>query len=341
MAINRKLGPVITIIGGGSGPIPLDDASLRRTDNSIGITAVTDDGGHTREVRATYVGVSATGDLVNRMAIRIRGNDPFRGVFLHRSSVNGNKFSNFLLAGAQMEFDSLSEGIRVIESGLRDYHGRVIPVSDDNIHLRTYFSDGTYIDGEHLLDELKEGSPSIINVGFTEKLRIDGTNQYMLKSPTPNPEALQMIEEADVNIIAPGSIWGSTMAVLKIPGVADSLRKSKAPLVVVTNAVRGHDTKNWSASRFAKVISEVIDRKIDGLFINYPNHQLPVNYIQKGFQFVEADQEECRLYAEAVYKKPFTNVESIGDMPVIRHSGDMIFDILISDFNLTDRFKSA
>lgn len=328
--LTPEKGPVIVVPGGGSGPLTIEDALLELTPNVVSITAVTDNGGHTKEVRSV-LGVSATGDIVNRMAVHIRNNEGFRRIFLHRFSENGNKASNLLIAAAEKEQKTISKGVKTIESGLKDYVGRVIPISDENIHLRVLREDGTFLYGEESLDSLGFDSP-IIDIDFT-KLIVKDPPFYEPINPRPNEEALHFLKNCDAILIPPGSWWGSIMADLKIPGVCEAIRESRAPLVWIGNAAWAPETPYWNASDFVHNLRDTIGRRIDFAIINSPDHNFPLSYRAELKFPVRPDIAECELYADKVIKGALTHVEDINKIPTIRHKGPLIAEIIMKLIN--------
>lgn len=325
--IDREKGPVIVVPGGGSGPLTFEDALLDLTPNVISLATVTDNGGHTKEVRSV-LGVSAPGDIINRMAVHIRDNARFRSIFLHRFSENGNKALNFLVAAAEKETGSISEGVKIIESELKDYKGRVIPISDENIHLRAYLENGEVIDGEENFDTLALGSSPIVDIDFTKKV-VKDPPLYMPIMPKTNEEALYFLRNSDANVIPPGSWRASIMAVLKHPGAADAIRQSRAPLIQVVNAAWSPETPYWDASHYARDLRDVIGRRIDCIIVNTPDHHFPASYRKESKFPVNPNLDEVALYADEVFKGAFTRVEDINGIPTVRHKGIEVAEIVM------------
>ena len=325
--ISPENGPLIVGLGGGSGSTTIEEVALEKFNNIVGITPVSDDGGHSGKI-IDVLGVNPPGDATRRIAVRIR-NQKVRELFLHRwdgeHNLNGHRPMNELLAAAESQTGSHSAGIELIEEAFASWYvGRVVPASNDHVRLRALMSDGSILDGEHLLDELKTNDPYVKDIVFT-KNNGHGTEATV---PVAYPEALFYILKSRLNIAYPGSWWGSIMAITKIPDIASALSESKGKLALITNTTRSFDTQDWSASEFCRKFTETVDRKLDFAIINVPDHSFPDSYQKENSYPVEPDLEECQKYAEKVISGPFTTIEEIGGKPVVRHNGKRISQIL-------------
>jgi uncharacterized cofD-like protein len=100
----------------------------------------------------------------------------------------------------------------------------VLPCTPTPAQLRVRYINGVEITGEHKLSVVKRGVP-------IDRIEVD----YCSK-PFVYPEMLETIEDADIIVFAPGSLYSSIIPVLKVPGLADAVRKNqKALKVLVSN----------------------------------------------------------------------------------------------------------
>lgn len=318
--------PQITFITGGSGGVPLVNASLNHPFKVTSITGVIDDGGHSGELRS-ILGVLPPGDATHQIAVHIR--DPYtRELFTLRwiingdTLLNGHRPGNDFLSAAEKITGSHSKGIKFLEHAFRaDYKGRVIPISDDNVQLRINLVDGSYKDGEHQIDQMTVDDPPIKDLTF------------LPNTPNPNPEALEHIANADLIVIPPGTLWGSILPILATPGVQEALRYSKAPIAWFCNAVTTPETHKYKTADFAKRLVDYLGRPIDLAFINKLNHTLPDTYAKEAQYPVEDNLKEGKLVTK-IFRSSLTHLEYSGGKWVIRHNGEKSIQALLKVISL-------
>jgi len=303
---------------GGSGGVSIIDSLLDITDNVTSITGVADNGGHSGEIRSE-LGVLPPGDATHQMAIHIR-NLRFRRKFTLRLD-SGVRPGNTFLAGAQIDEGSQSEAIKSLEEEFKSYKGRVIPISNQALHLRVCLEDGKCYDGEKYIDDHKIGASPIKDIFYLDQ----DMNPTI---PEPNPEALDAILNCKIFMIVPGTLWGTQMQILKIPGFREALAITKAPIVWICNSVNTAETYGYRTSDFAKRFVDVLGRPIDFALIDKPDYNLPANYEDEKTLFVEDDLKETKSIVKKVIKGPFSKPEFIGGKVVIRHEGERVVDRL-------------
>jgi uncharacterized cofD-like protein len=318
-----------SVIGGGSGPISIENVLLDYIPHSDAITNGFDYGGHTRRIRDA-LGIAATGDASRRIAVRIRNNREVQEILLYRHPESGDREGTSFIATCHRVAGSFSGGIMLAEEAFKAWYvpGRVFPIcDDDNIHLRLHLSDGRSFVGEGELDDfmVTESNNLIANVSYTKK---DG-DQFSDSDITPQAyePALDSIRSAGVRIITPGTWWGSILSTTEVPGVYEALKDSDKPIVVITNAI---DVKGRSADYFLKYFADKIGRPIDLALINEPNFDLPESYKNEYHFFVEPNEQECKKYAKKVVIKPFATVLQFEGKPTIRHDGELVVGEIIT-----------
>lgn len=301
----------------------IEDYLLDITPNIIGITGIHDNGGHSGEIRS-MLGKLPPGDATHRMAIRIRDLQ-IRELFTHRwkldpnYAINGHRPANEWLAAAEEKCGSHSKGIKLVERMLKDYYrGKVVPVSDDNVHLRAILENNEIIEGEDKIDQRTTCEPAIKDISFTPK------------DPSSNIEAIESIYNSNALIIAPGSWWTSIRPVLRTPGICNAIRESKVPVIWCCNTVTNYaETHGYKASDFARGLSEELGKNIDHALLNIIDHGMPPNYEKEGSYRVEIDEEQCRPFVENLYVGSFTEVFSIENKLVIRHRGEAVGKLVL------------
>ena len=100
----------------------------------------------------------------------------------------------------------------------------VLPCTSTPAQLRVRYANGVEVVGEHRLSQSRRGFPvEAVGVDYCDTVRI-------------YDEVLEEIEKADILILAPGSLYSSIIPVLKVPGLAEAVRRNgKALKILVAN----------------------------------------------------------------------------------------------------------
>jgi uncharacterized cofD-like protein len=215
-------GPRIVALGGGTGLPVLLRGLKQYSSNITAIVAVTDDGGSSGRLRGE-LGVPPPGDLRNCLLALAETEPLLEQLFQYRfdsgEGLSGHAFGNLFLAAMCTVTGDLQEAIRA-SSRVLAVRGKVLPATDDEVVLRAELQDGRVIEGESLIPEAR---------GVVRRVMLDPD------TASPTGEALQAIAEADVIVLAPGSLFTSLMPNLLVRGIADAIRQSKAQRFYVQN----------------------------------------------------------------------------------------------------------
>ena len=116
-------------------------------------------------------------------------------------------------------YSGLNAVAQVIGAGER----AVLPCTSTPAQLRVLYSNGVEIKGEHKLGQEKRGFPvESVQVDYCDTVRV-------------YEEVLEDIREADIVILAPGSLYSSIIPVFKVPGLADAVRNNRKALKVLVS----------------------------------------------------------------------------------------------------------
>jgi uncharacterized cofD-like protein len=214
----------IVVIGGGTGTFAVLQALRDGPSEVTAIVSTADDGGSTGALR-DELGVLPPGDLRQALVALSSDSTVLRELFSYRftdGSLTGHSFGNLLISALEKvtgRFDTA-----VIEAGkILAIRGRVIPVTTDQMRLIAHTADGGEVSGEHAIeDHIWAGGPDVVD------MRLE-------KACALHPLAKQALYQADLIVIAPGSIFTSLIPNLLVDGMKDVLKDTKAKIAYVVN----------------------------------------------------------------------------------------------------------
>ncbi|MCX6089534.1 MAG: YvcK family protein [Candidatus Atribacteria bacterium] len=222
--IKRQLerGPNIVVIGGGHGLHTLLQGIKQYTSNTTAVVTVFDDGGSSGRLR-NDMGVLPPGDIRNCLIALADAEPLMSELFQHRfdndSEFKGHNFGNIFIAALTQVTGDFQKAVAE-SSKVLAVRGRVLPTTLQNVVLKAECEDGTIISGESKVGCCGKR----INRIFLDPDRVVST-----------PEVLKAIEEADLIVLGPGSLYTSVLCNLSVREVRDAVMRSTVPLVFVCN----------------------------------------------------------------------------------------------------------
>ena len=222
--IERVLGagPKVVVIGGGSGLPNLLRGLKHYTGNITAVVTVADDGGSSGRLR-TELGILPPGDIRNCLVALADSEDVMQRLMDYRFSSNGqldgHNFGNMFIAALAGIGGGFYQGVQ-IAGELLAIRGRVIPSTSMDVTLvaRT-------VSGQPLIGESKVGTAQ------------DPLQSIALlpADAAAHPDALEAIEEADMILLGPGSLFTSIVPNLLVPNIADAITNAPALKLYVCN----------------------------------------------------------------------------------------------------------
>jgi uncharacterized cofD-like protein len=206
-------------IGGGHGAARTLRALPRVVDHVTAVVTVADDGGSSGRLRRD-LDVVPPGDL--RMALMALARRPelaaIVGYRFPRGELAGHSLGNLVLVALQ----ELSEGDIVVAldrlAALLGVPGRVLPCTPVDITLHASTSAGGVT-----------GQVAVAATPRLERVWLEPAD------PPATEEAVAAIERADLVVLGPGSLYTSLLPNLLVPGIADAVVRTAAPVVFVAN----------------------------------------------------------------------------------------------------------
>ncbi len=241
---NLGKGARIVAVGGGTGLSALLSGLKEYSSNISAIVTVADDGGSSGRLRQQF-DILPPGDIRNCLVALADApalmRDLFQFRFLEGSEFAGHSFGNlFITAMTQVTGDfekAIKETSRVL--ALR---GQVIPSTLNNVVLAAKHCDGAITEGE---EKIPKAQKKIARV-FLRPSHNDAT-----------PEALRAIEDAQIIILGPGSLYTSIIPNLLIKDITEAIVRSNALKIYVCNVMtQPGETDGYKASDHAKALIE-------------------------------------------------------------------------------------
>lgn len=259
------------------------------------VVTMFDNGGSSGQLR-DQLGVLPPGDVLKCALALARNETEARRLLLSRlpalenGRLGGHTGGNLLLSIMEQysgDFLAAVDGL----STLLDCNGRVWPVSVEHAAVCAEHEDGSRSHGEVEVDRQQRKGRSIRRV-------------FLDPTPRIHASVSDAIRTFDACIIGPGSFYTSLMPTLLVAGVADAVRATSGPVVVVTNILtEGRGMESFSVGAAVRRVGDALGRPVDVVVANTanpgpevldryaPEHKelLPIGDIPDGCELVTGD----------------------------------------------------
>ena len=233
----------VVAFGGGTG-LPVLLRGLRdRVGELAAVVSVADDGGSSGRLRQE-LGVAPPGDVRNCL-VALAGRRRLAEVFNYRfeapGDLNDHSVGNIIIAALADMAGGFSEGVEQAARFLR-IKGRVFPAAMESLTLVVRYADGTLTRGESVVHEVGKQVAEV----------------YVEPAGIPAPRGvIEAIQAADVLVLAPGSLFTSTIPALLGGGVRDALADFGGPVIYAANAMTQQgETGDFTVSDHVRAITE-------------------------------------------------------------------------------------
>lgn len=223
----RPAGKALVAVGGGTGLSALlrglkHHVGTERLCELTGVVTVTDDGGSSGRLREEF-GVLPPGDIRNCIAALADDEDLLTRLFQYRfpngGGLLGHSFGNLFLTALTGITGDFHQAILTAESVL-SVRGKIFPATLTDVRLRGRGVSGRVYEGESAVGLSGEELSAV---------EIDPA------APAAFPQAARALENADLILLGPGSLYTSILPNLLIPGIRQAVTQSKAPVVLLLN----------------------------------------------------------------------------------------------------------
>lgn len=275
-------GPKIVVLGGGTGLSNLLRGLKQYSYNITAIVTVADDGGSSGRLRRE-IGMLPPGDIRNCLAALADEEKLLTELFQYRfragEGLVGHSFGNLFLTAMNDISGDLEQAIAA-SSKVLAVRGQVLPATLSDVKLWAVLSDGRRIEGE---SKIPEAAGNIIRIGCTPS------------RPPALPRAIKAINEADLIIFGPGSLYTSIIPNLLVPDIVDAIAQRRVPRIYVCNVMtEPGETLGYSVSEHIQAIDKVCGKPLfDAVLVQRrpPSEVAFQRYAKVGAEPVLLDRE--------------------------------------------------
>jgi len=140
----------------------------------------------------------------------------------------------------------------------------VMPCTLTPAKLQLLYGDGTLVTGEYKSSHARRGYP------------VDRLFVSFVEDPRVPKELIENLQQADIIVLAPGSLYTSTIPIFQVPGLAEAIRKNKKALKILTanlwvqkgetDVVREDPKRRFYVSDLIRAYQRNIPGGVKGLF---------------------------------------------------------------------------
>ena len=284
------------------------------------IVTVTDDGGSSGRLRRENR-VLPPGDIRNCMVALSKDEALLGRLFQYRfqagRGLRGHNFGNLFPAALTHVTGDFAEAVRV-SSKVLAIRGRIFPSTVSNVHLVATLANGKRIKGE---TNISRSTAPIRRLELAPR-RV-----------RPLSAAVEAIQQADLILMGPGSLYTSVIPNLLIPEIADSIARSKAPRVYIANLMtQPGETTRYALSEHIRAIQDHVQKRvIDSVVANVRpvSPEVAERYRAQGAEPVGIDAESV-----AKLKVELVTDDLLEEHGVIRHNSERLAGLLAEKFLL-------
>ncbi len=263
----------VVIFGGGTGLSHILSGLKLFPVNVTAIISVSDNGSSTGILK-NEMKIPAVGDIATVMISMANVSEDIKHMLRYRfnenTSLNNHPIKNLLLASLYEIKGNLTDAIDILCKFLK-IQGTILPISEDRLELIARYEDGNTIIGE---EQITKAQKKIIELSYDKK-------------PVISEKVVSSINNADLIIFSPGSLYTSILPHLIIPEISVAINKSKAKKMYISNLfTQPGETDTFSVSDHLNIINKYVF--IDAVIAN--NAKMPSS-IAKKYETLEQKDE--------------------------------------------------
>lgn len=289
----------IVTIGGGNGQSLLLKG-LKKFDLDIAaVVSMIDNGGSTGKIREDYH-VLPSGDIRRCLAALAQDNQELQEAMGYRFTdgfLAGHNFGNLLMLSLEKQLGGYEAMIKYLSKVLK-IKGQAVPVTLEITNLAAELNNGEKIIGETNIDVPKHNAAVKIK------------RVYLENPVVANPQALQVIQEADLIIYTIGDLYTSVIPNFLVSGIKEAIAASKAKKVFTCNrTTKSGETHGFSTTDFINTIQQYLGKNSLDYFIVDSNIDSP----PAGYELVKVEETQGVKMIRADISTPTDRAHINGD----------------------------
>ena len=320
-------GPRVVVVGGGTGLSTLLSGVKLFTTNITAIVTVTDTGGSSGRLR-DEMDMLPPGDIRNCLVALADAGPLIRDLFQYRfetgEGLQGHSFGNLFITALSKVTGDFEKAVAE-SSKVLNIRGRVMPSTLEKVQLVGEFMDGTIAEGETTITELQKPLKNI-------RLKPDDCKAC--------PEALDAIENADLILLGPGSLYTSILPNVLIQDIHNALLKSDAYKAYIANVMtQPGETVGFSTWDHLRVLIEHTDPRItNAVFVNVQPipKELILRYREKGAAPVVKDFDIIRAKGYDVVEGEILKFDG-----QVRHDPEKLAQMIFDHYYKVEKMAKA
>lgn len=262
----------IVLFGGGTGLSNLL-SELKKYDYDLtAIVTVADNGGSTGKIRNFY-DIPAPGDL-RRCAIALSENQDLATIMNYRfdKHIDNHTVGNLILTACVSLYGDFDKACLEYSKILQLKRHKVLPISNNSLHLCATMKDGAVICGEHQI--VKYPQP-INKIYYQEKAEI-------------LHDVIKEVQEADAIIFSCGSLYTSLIPNLLFEELIKVFDQKQEKIIYIANLMtQDGETNNFTVKNHVDIINQYLGKhKLDYVIAN-DNYDLALN-VEKNYNLEKA-----------------------------------------------------
>ena len=319
----------VVLIGGGTGTSSILEGIKKYTDNITVVVNVTDSGRSSGLIRKDF-NMLAPGDARNCLIALSNSEQLLCDLFQYRfknAGLEGHSFGNLFIAALADLTGSFENAIEEVSKILK-LKGRVFPSTFDNINICAELEDGTLLKEENVI--IDRDNDEVYNRSPIKKV-------FHNPIAKANEKALKAIEEADLIVLSPGSLYTSIISNLLVEGIPESIARSNGKKVYVCNIMsQVSQTYGYKASDHVNKIKEYLKCDLDFVILNNksPNDSLIESYKLENAHLIENDIDKIENSGISVIAEDL--LDDVKEKRILwekknllRHDPDKISEVLV------------
>ncbi len=298
----------IVIFGGGTGLSAILGGLKQFPVDVTAVIAVSDNGSSTGVLKEE-LNIPAVGDLGKVLLSMSNVDEELVNLLSYRFQKDGTLYNhpvrNILLAALIDLKGDLSEATRYM-ADLLNIRGTVLPLTEEKVELIGHGSDCLYYGEEEVGKNIRD----IEYVTYDHDIRV-------------TPEILGCIDEADLVILSPGSLYTSLIPHLIADEVRDALDQTDAPILYISNIVtQPGETDGYTVGDHIREINSYLgSHKVDVVLANNGE-------ICQAVLDVYREKENKEVVILDTDSDDLSGVDIISDSVITYENGSIIHDTL-------------